>query len=352
MTRQRLIILYDGTWNDPQDRTNVYRLARDLHDYDGEVRQRFFYDPGVGTGTFDRIRGGAFGWGLSANLRQGYDWLARRYREGDEIWVFGFSRGAYTARSLVGMLRKCGLLRITTPSLIEAAEELYRDKYAPPDSGQCVRFRQRYSREVRVHFIGVWDTVGALGVPGTLLSERGLFSWFDTQLSKIVDHAYHAVALDEHRAAYDVALWTSESGQPKPDQREVEQRWFAGAHANVGGGYGDDPLAELPLAWIEEKAVAAGLKLDPSTPPADAWQAPARDSFKEFLGGAYGFFQGLFGEGDGRHQRRFDRGHLGLPAINVTVDPSVWARWRQDPGYRPPTLTRAGLTPPPVSAAG
>ena len=99
MIKQRLIVFFDGTWNDPEDQTNVYRISRRVQDYDGDVRQNFFYDPGVGTSTWSRFRGGAFGYGLSKNLLQGYEWLAKRYAKEDEIWIFGFSRGAYTARA-------------------------------------------------------------------------------------------------------------------------------------------------------------------------------------------------------------------------------------------------------------
>lgn len=346
--KERLILLFDGTWNDPQDRTNVYQMSRLIEDYDGKTRQRFFYDPGVGTGTFNRFTGGAFGTGLSKNLQQGYDWLARNYTAASEIFVFGFSRGAYTARSLVGMIRKCGLLHISTPTLLDAAEKLYRNKQVGPDDGLCRDFRARYSREVKIHLIGVWDTVGALGVPGTLISERGLYSWHDTRLSKIVERAYQAVALDEHRAAYDAVLWTNADGLQKPEQIEVEQRWFIGAHANVGGGYGDDPLAGLPLAWMLEKARQAGLKLAPYQAAANAWQTRPRDSFSAFLGGGYGAFRRLLQPGDGRHYRDFDEGPKGERAVGVTIDPSVWARWNANANadYRPPTLVQAGKQPP------
>lgn len=344
--KQRLILLFDGTWNDPQDRTNVYQLSRRIEDYDGKTRQHFFYDPGVGTGTFNRFTGGAFGAGLSKNLQQGYDWLARNYTVGNEIYVFGFSRGAYTARSLVGMIRKCGLLHISTPALLDAAEKIYRNKQVEPDDSLCRNFRAQYSREVSIHMIGVWDTVGALGIPGTLVSERGLYSWHDTQLSKIVERAYQAMALDEHRAAYDAVLWTSADGLQKPQQLEVEQRWFIGAHANVGGGYGDDPLAELPLAWMLEKAAKAGLKVVQHKPSANAWQTRPHDSFSSFLGGGYGAFRRILHAGDGRHYRAFDTGQKGERAVGVTIDPSVWARWSFESGYRPPTLVLAGKQPP------
>ncbi len=346
---QRLILLFDGTWNDPQDQTNVYRLTRHIHDYDGAKRQRFFYDPGVGTAKWERLGGGMFGYGLSRNLLEGYEWLARRYSEGDEIWIFGFSRGAYTARSLVGLIRKCGLLHIVTPCLLKQAESIYRDDSQAPDSETCSTFRQRFSRTPRIHFIGVWDTVGALGVPGTLISERGKFAWHDTALSSIVDRAYHAVALDEHRAAYDVPLWTSDDGKPKPSNIEVEQRWFIGAHANVGGGYGvDDYLADIPLQWMIGKAEQAGLKLELFSAAEDAWKVEPKDSFQAFLKGTYAWFKKWRSdEGDGRFIRQYNRDRTGRPAVNVSVDQSVWRRWQAaDLNYRPLTLTEAGLTAP------
>ena len=348
MNKQRLVVLFDGTWNDPEDQTNVYRLSRRIHDYDGDIRQRFFYDPGVGTSQWSRFCGGAFGVGLSENLNQGYEWLAKRYAQSDEIWVFGFSRGAYTARSLVGMIRKCGLLHITTPSLIKRAEKLYRNKKLHPDSEECNSFRQAYSREVKIHFIGVWDTVGALGVPGTVLSEFGRYAWHDTELSSIVERAYQAAALDEHRGAYDISLWTHPKGETKQGQLAVEQRWFIGAHANVGGGYGADPLADISLQWLLDHALQAGLKLDSFEASGDAWKTDPKPSFKEFLGGLYALVSRLKAKGDGKFHRQYARGHNGREAVNVSVDHSVWRRWRESNGqYRPETLIRAGQQPPP-----
>ena len=345
MRKQRLIVLFDGTWNDPEDQTNVYRLSRCIQNYDGNVRQKFFYDPGVGTTKWSRFRG-ALGYGLSKNLLQGYEWLAKHYTDGHEIWLFGFSRGSYTARSLVGLINKCGLLHIVTPKLLEEAEKIYRDKSLSPDSEPCTNFRERYSRKVKVHFIGVWDTVGALGVPGTFLSERGKYAWHDTRLSSIVERAYHAVALDEFREVYNVALWTGANGKPKPEHLEVEQRWFIGAHANVGGGYGSDPLADIAFQWMLGNAAKAGLKLNEFEVSPYAWKSAPKNSFKEFLGGMYAFFRKLKEKGDGRFYRNYSQGLNGLPAINISVDESVWMRWKApDYAYRPQTLTDAGQQP-------
>ncbi|MDF2186668.1 phospholipase effector Tle1 domain-containing protein [Grimontia hollisae] len=132
-----------------------------------------------------------------------------------------------------------------------------------PDAPECVAFRQAYSDEAKIHFLGVWDTVGALGVPGTVLSERGVFKWHDTRLSHAVQNAFHAVALDEHRAAYDTTLWTVPAGsQESRSPDNVEQRWFIGAHANVGVGYKNDALKNISFHWMAKKAMQKGLTLD------------------------------------------------------------------------------------------
>lgn len=346
---QRLVVLFDGTWNDHHKETNVYRMARSIRDFDGSTQQHFFYDPGVGTTRLERLPGGLFGYGLSANLLEGYDWLARHYREGDEIYVFGFSRGAYTARSLVGMIRKCGLIHIVTPALLKDAEKLYRSDFGPNDE-RCVAFRAHFSAEVKVRMIGVWDTVGALGIPYTSLSATGLYRFHDTELSGIVEHAYQALALDEHRAAYEAVLWT---GEEKPGQK-VEQKWFIGAHSNVGGGYPNDPLARISFEWMQRKAGETGLKLRLEPAPADAFLGIPRDSFREMFRGSYALIRRLTRKGDGRHYRYFGRnaisssegdGRPNAPAVNVGIHESVSQRMAADYGYRPPTLFNAGLTP-------
>lgn len=214
-TKQRLILLFDRTWNDVADNTNVYRLSCLIQEYDKDIYQRFFYSLGIGTKPLEKLFGGITGFGLSQNLMEGYDWLAKRYTNGYEVWIFGFSRGAYTARRLAGLISKCGLLNTVTPRLLDEAEKLYRNKNIPPDSIDALTFRQNYSKEIDIHFLGVWDTVGQLGIPGTNFTEKNKFTWHDTELSKIVKRAFHAIALDENREAYDVALWTYKDGDKK-----------------------------------------------------------------------------------------------------------------------------------------
>jgi len=326
---RKLTLLFDGTWNNEKTRTNVVRMKEAIvSSGEDDPEQPCFYDTGVGTHWWDRFSGAAFGRGLSANIRDGYRWLAGRFQPGDEIYVFGFSRGAYTARSLVGLIRKCGVPRTADLALIERAYEMYRNKDIAPNHRDAVAFRTNETRETRVKFIGVWDTVGALGIPVSHVPfSRDYYKWHDTALSKIVDYAYHAVAVDENREDYEVAIWT----ELKPENIEVEQRWFTGAHANVGGGYDKAPpdtLPNLSLRWMQDKAAATGLKLHARAEVgAQDHLAAINDSFKEFMFGAYRVFKN-------RHARQFGRG------VNESVDPSVWRRWKEQGAYRPDTLGR------------
>jgi len=324
---RKLIVLFDGTWYNRKSRTNVIRMREAIASSGpDDPSQPCFYDPGVGTHWYDKITGGAFGQGLSENIQQGYRWLAQKYQANDEIYVFGFSRGAYTARSLVGLIRKCGILKSADESRVGRAYDLYRDKSVAPDDAKAVAFRASESREVRVRFIGVWDTVGALGIPASHVPfGRDHYRWHDTDLSKIVDYAYHAVATDENREDYAVAVWT----KIKPENIAVEQKWFVGAHANVGGGYDKHPADALPnlaLRWMQDKAEAAGLKLrSKDEPGAQDCLADINDSFKEFMFGAYSVLKKRF-------WRPFGKG------VNESVHESVWQRWKAKPEYRPDSL--------------
>ncbi|ALA57823.1 DUF2235 domain-containing protein [Nitrospira moscoviensis] len=328
--KKRLIVLFDGTWNTRDDRTNVARMADAVakEGFDG-VPQEKWYDRGPGTNWYDRLRGGAFGYGLSENIREAYAWLAGEWAKADdnELYVFGFSRGAYTARSLVGLIRKSGLLKKPAKELVEQAYALYRNKDLRPDSQEAAAFRATYSREIRVKFVGVWDTVGSLGVPftGALVPwGRDHYQWHDTELSKIVDYAYHALAVDERRKDYEATVWTKR----KPENQDVEQRWFIGAHANVGGGYKYDRLHNIPLRWMQDKAVACGLGLkELRTVEASDYRAKVADSFGDFMFGLYKAMK--FGK---PFERPFGTG------VNETVDDSVWQRWNTMKDYRPPSL--------------
>ncbi len=355
MASRRLVLLFDGTWNKPESGTNVERLRRLITPRDlAGVEQRVNYIPGVGvTAGLAHLLGGAFGYGLSGHVMEGYRWLCETWQPGDDIFLFGFSRGAYTARSLGGMIRKCGLLRHDAVGTVGKAEvsdayDFYRELDSKPDDAIARDFRAGHSVQVDIHFIGVWDTVGALGIPDTAAwfpYARSRYQFHDTELSKIVKHAYQALALDEHRADFQPAIWTRNPNTIKPgenltskkvEQVDIEQRWFIGAHADVGGGNDrdgsgrkPDSLPDLPLAWLQYKAIDAGLAFSEQLEPADdAWRGVPRNSYAEFMYGIYKEFKSAF-------DRQVGRG------VNETIDDSVWRRWLADNGYRSPSLVNA-----------
>ena len=266
---KRLIVCSDGTWNTADQSkdgtpcpTNVVKMARAISPHDDEGRpQIVFYDQGVGTGRgLDRLTGGAFGRGLEKNVEDAYRFLVTNYDEGDEIYLFGFSRGAYTVRSTGGLIRNCGILKKRESHRIPEAYTMYRRKDAHPDSQEARDFRAQYSFEASVYFIGVWDTVGSLGIPISWLRflTRHKYEFHDVTLSSTVKNAYQALAIDEHRKAFRPAVWDTKRGA----DQTVEQVWFAGAHSNVGGGYADSGLSDLALKWMTQKAALVGLAID------------------------------------------------------------------------------------------
>ena len=276
---RRVVVCCDGTWNTPDELregaaepTNVAKLALSVMTGDGS-EQLLFYEPGVGTTPDDRVLGGAFGYGLSANIRNAYRWLATNYQTGDALYLFGFSRGAYTARSLAGLIRNCGLLRSDNVDQVDPAFAFYRDRtsHTHPSSIASQLFRRMYSHdEDEIHCIGVWDTVGALGIPnqmpgwdrlaGVFTDWERLWGFHDTQLSSHVHNAFHALSIDEQRAAFAPTLWTQDAAGSA--QQRLEQVWFAGVHSEVGGGSASPALSDIALMWMIDRAQQCGLVLD------------------------------------------------------------------------------------------
>jgi uncharacterized protein (DUF2235 family) len=268
---KHLVVCCDGTWNTAYQSingipcpSNVTRLALSIADKDSDGQcQRVYYHPGVGTSRWDHLRGGAFGAGLSANVLDAYLFLIDNYEPGDDLYFFGFSRGAFTARSAAGMVRNCGILRAENRDRIDDAYRLYRSKNDKPSGMTSTLFRSAFSHEPTIEFIAVWDTVGALGIPpvgpGFLhpvlnwVNKR--WSFHDTELSSHVHGAYHALAIDERRGAFKPTLWKKQPGA----KQTVEQVWFAGVHCNVGGGLIDSSLSDLALLWVVNKAEHHGL---------------------------------------------------------------------------------------------
>lgn len=359
---KRIGIFLDGTWNVTTDNTNVWRSHALVAPISGSgVQQIARYDVGV-----SGFWGGTFGRGVGANVIRAYEWLVSQYDPGDEIFMFGFSRGAFTARSLAGFITKYGLLKPGSPLGVRQLFERYQrsddktirqlvverndETLQKPTLEE--RWLLRYSQPVNIKMVGVWDTVGALGIPW--LSWEGVsrrtFGWMHTGLRVPIENAYHALAVDEHRLSFEPTLWTVRSSTlAAPRSLEsVEQRWFPGNHGNIGGGYAGDVLVQVPLRWIISKAERLGfafrqeVELDP-----DQHIARIRDSHREFMRGVYRLASRRYFRTVGQDPYVDDRGSHSV--VNETIDASVFERWRENPQYRPQNVgdwaRRNGVNP-------
>jgi uncharacterized protein (DUF2235 family) len=293
----------------------------------GGVRQIKFYDEGVGAqGSFiTRLLNGATGNGIDENILDIYKFIVWNYEheddDEDEIYLFGFSRGAYTARSLGGLIRKCGIIRKNDLNLIGEAYKLYRDKEAGPESDKLKKFRADNSYEVsKIKFIGVWDTVGARGIPLNIFQwyNRKRYSFYDTTLSSTVQYAYHAVAVDERRGNFEPTLWTrSDNKTERGFSQTLEQKWFAGVHSNVGGGYADERLSDITLKWMIDNARATGIALDE--------ESVVQNVHPDVMGKVYNSKSGIFAWLPG-HDRKVDE---------ANTDDTVYEKIDKDPKYKP-----------------
>jgi uncharacterized protein (DUF2235 family) len=259
---KRIAFCADGTWATAVEHTNVYRLYKSLLINADQIA---YYDDGVGAdgNPITKLIGGAFGTGLWQKIKEGYAKIAHVYETGDSLFLFGFSRGAYTARSLAGMIAACGLPTANfSDHLVETAFEAYRDK--KNRANLLKKLESCSMHDAKITMIGVWDTVGSLGIPAAIGGVDPIFYGFlDTTLHPDVLNAYHALAIDEMRCEFPPTLWTS---PPVPGQH-LEQVWFCGVHGDVGGGQVDDSedsgaLCDIPLGWIMSKASALGLQID------------------------------------------------------------------------------------------
>lgn len=268
--KKRLVVCCDGTWNraDADTVTNIEKIARTIESdpsHTGGVPQQVLYLSGVGTAGYktDRLLGGAFGFGLFANVKTAYRWLALNYEPDDEIFIFGFSRGAYTARSIAGMIGRIGLLTgdaLVDGKLGEACERYQLRENPKPSWSKPEDFKKEFCHDaVPIKFLGVFDTVGALGVPGAV--RRG-HQFHDVRLGSAVATARQALAIDEPRMKFEPCLW--EQPVPAWDPRRIKQVWFEGCHSDVGGGYksAEAGLSNVALLWMAAEAQAQGLVFD------------------------------------------------------------------------------------------
>lgn len=379
---KRLVLFFDGTDNTPADRTNVWRAQELLAERDAEgVVQIKRYIQGVGTDFGQGVRGSIFGVGVANRIREGYTWLAENYEPGTEIYVFGFSRGAFTARSLVQMIASCGLTQKqaltewTANRAFAHYESISRGEANPiwrlkhwqkhpdeipqdwvPTSEDALLLADTRVRVVKVKMAGLWDTVGAMGADA--LTNQGALTQksaeHNVRPTKAQEYGYHAIAIDEHRPMFDVTLWRTfvPEGELAATAARFapyyEQRWFVGAHSDVGGGYHDDDLPDVSLSWMLKKATALGLAFTNAIEPQpNGWHGQVHDSFQTFAGGILNIWAKIL-PGDQRHYREIGRSprpvtaengmHGELCSINETIDESVYRRWQSSTTYRPPGL--------------
>lgn len=341
--------------------TNVLKLYRSIvpRAHDGRAQQKW-YDSGTEMPWFRRFHTGTFGYGLDQTILQGYAYLVATYEPGDDLFIYGFSRGAYTARALVGWLAFSGLLSATlfnpdsvsrvrnaiAPTLtgvqlqdlaqcltdmildpsnqsIDDAYRLYRNLHNDAHTSAVAALSRRGTQHVPITVLGLWDTVGPLGIPTNALNwlNEHRYNFHDTELSPLVKQAYHALAIDEHRADHNATLWTS----PARSGQNIEQRWFPGAHGDVGGTYPNRGLADLPLAWMQRQSMKDGLAIETSAVPLHPnAMAPLHDSFSEYLGGFRKWFHS-----------RFYRPIMQTSTDTEVLDNSVQTRLLQNARYRP-----------------
>ncbi|MPY64658.1 DUF2235 domain-containing protein, partial [Streptomyces spongiae] len=295
-----------------------------------------------------------FGVGLSRNVIDAYRFLVHAYEPGDELYLFGFSRGAFTARSLAGLVRNSGILRREHSGRVKKAWALYRDRIETPSGAASTLFRRAFSYEPEIHFIGVWDTVGALGIPVPgpgwtkpvvdMVNRRWAFH--DTELSSHVKGAFHALAIDEQRSAFRPTLWSRQPGTAD-DAQELRQVWFAGVHSDIGGGYPETSLSDIALLWMVHHARRYGLEFDTRalSPSGPREMSPGRST--EFrvrplvMGELHDSRTGLYRVADPLH-RPIGRAAKGSDGLDTGQYLAVPARERHDgdAAYRPPELEK------------
>ena len=331
---KNLVLCCDGTWDSADQEkkngelcvSNVLKIAVRMkkRTANGNL-QIVYYDNGVGSGNaLDKIEGGAFGEGLDANVNDVYRFLIANYEPGDAIHLIGFSRGAYTARSIAGMIRRCGILRRECVKQYPEAKALYRSGVKSSDP-TAVKFRKDFAIEddTAIQCVAVWDTVGALGIPvrGFAGFNEEKYGFLDTTLSSAVKFAFHALSVDERRGPFKPTLWVS---QPVAGQT-VQQAWFAGVHSDIGGGYPEHGLSDLTLNWIMDCLRTAGAETDPAVVAALGTKPDPMQAIHNSL-------KGIF------RLDTFDR-QIGATQFKTEYfHQSLVQKWKAQPAYRPKSL--------------
>ena len=314
---KRIVVCCDGTGNQyGVHNTNVVGIFEAIV---RDEQQIGFYDPGVG--TFDplgrvigkrvgKILGDAFGWGLQKNIEDAYEYLMNHYETGDRLYLFGFSRGAFTVRSLAGMLHKCGLLQKGSKNLVPYASAMYntRDNDAIANG-----FKDTFCQPCKPLFIGVWDTVASLGY---FFGRR----FFDATLHHDTPYGYHAISIDEQRRKFLPRIWDEDK---KVSGQTIEQVWFPGVHSDVGGSYPERGLSDGALVWMLRHAEIAGLRLKPSWEEGHAPDPTVQNAMHQSRKGFWKLWRKV---------------HRDIPKKGSKIHRSAIERVEADIGYSPPNL--------------
>ena len=288
---KNIVVFSDGTGQEggKGPSSNVYKLFNMVEDR--SARQVAFYDRGLGTG-WRKLVGQATGLGISRNIKECYRFIFEEFESGDSIYLFGFSRGATTVRSLSGFIHLFGILPKSRPELIDQAYRIYKTDNREKRLDTAAAFvKMHHTMWCRVNFLGVWDTVAALGIPikalDLAIDQVPLFKhrFHDLTLSPCVEHAAQALAIDEERKIFQPMLW-----DPQIDKsyQRMQQVWFCGVHSDIGGGYQDPQLSDITLEWMLAHAQARGLRIYPKyrLPLQPDPNGPMHDS-REGLGRLY-----------------------------------------------------------------
>ena len=328
-----IVICADGTWNRPEEDlqkdfpTNVLKLARAIKPSGSALKQHVFYDWGLGS-YHNGVGAGVAGQGIHKNILDGYRYIVQNFAQGDKIYLFGFSRGAYTVRALSGLINNCGILKRADARLINEAWKIYKSpaRQNMPQGPTATEFREKYChRSRKIHFVGAWDTVGALGIP---FSFMGLFQrddeFYDTKMGANIVIARHALSIDEQREDFAPTIWRPRQGV------DLKQVWFAGVHSDVGGPYPPDKethlvAADVPLEWMVKEASQSGLSIEPHllSSLTDGRMAKLHKSRNHVF----------------RLKKPLHR-CLEYADIPLNIHPSVKDRYTHDPTYRPPQLAK------------
>jgi Uncharacterized alpha/beta hydrolase domain (DUF2235) len=302
---KRIVICYDGTWNaltKPDEVTNVVRVAQAVKPVSSDdIPQVVYYNAGVGSGgPIDRFLGGVFGAGLRDNVERGLAFLSLNWEapadeeSADEIYIFGFSRGAYTARALAGVIYAIGgIPKQASFDQLERIWNHYRmskeQREADKGFDKLIWKMPKDGKPPIIKCVAVWDTVGAYGIPagfGLSSLARNLTAWtrgfHDNEIGPHIEYGLHAMAIDERRRAFTATAWVNKPGE---NRQNVEQVWFAGAHANVGGGYKQSGLSDHALIWmIARTRELTGLEFDPVYIAEHFWPCAACSLFRSYRG--------------------------------------------------------------------